>query len=139
MASRPAPIRQVAIIWTRFFIVRLLFVLVRALRLDDGHRIGRTGVAAGCCIAHTSPAKSGWARTCYFFSISMPFMEPLPDLVAEQNMASSPHFEQTCFTSASLPLPLPVATTSTVPPQTGHTTFSPTVIILTCALSVVTF
>ena len=37
----------------------------------------------------------------YFFS--MPLVDPLPGLVAQQKTESSPHFSQTCFTSSFAP------------------------------------
>lgn len=70
--------------------------------------------------ASLTPVRSSpdGCRSRYFFLCSMSFMPPLPGLVAQTNMASSPHFEQTWFTSWFFPLPWPVPTTVTVPPQT---------------------
>ncbi len=48
----------------------------------------------------------GARRMLYFFS--MPLVDPLPGLVAQQKTESSPHFSQTCFTSSLGPcLPSP--------------------------------
>ena len=44
----------------------------------------------------------------YFFSFSIPFVGPLPGLVAQQKAESSPHALQECFRTVSLPLPWPV-------------------------------
>src|SRR6185503_20473044 len=44
----------------------------------------------------------------YFFSFSIPFVAPLPGLVAQQKAELSPHAPQLCFKTISLPLPWPV-------------------------------
>src|SRR5437870_4925775 len=53
-------------------------------------------------------SRAGGNPGLYFFS--MPLVNPLPGLVAQQKTESSPHFAQTCFTSSLAPSLPPPAT-----------------------------